>query len=398
MAAKNYGQTRNEKVWIKVETTFNTLVQPAVTDAVIPLPGLALPAIMTQYVPSLERRPTPGVAELIARKKPPGAFTLPFYAKFGAAAGTPPSYGVLLKDGFGAETIVGATSVTYAPATAIEETSFSIWHAADDNLLRGFRGCKVNTIELLLSGSDEGRLTFAGFAGNEVFAGVTTLGAAVADGVVTTITVVDSTKYQVGPAASDSIRIKIESEAMLVTAINYATHVLTVTRGVDGTTAVAHSNGLEVAPYLVGADTDPADTIAPITLGAISLNAVTYLGISARMLIDNKLQPVLDEYGESVLTHYVRASSREVTGNLRFYSKQATHSLLSAPGRALVEDLILTAGSAGTALLTVNADRLRFLNPPVLDQGGPEFIWDFSYQALETGGGTGNDETTWALT
>lgn len=70
---------------------------------------------------------------------------------------------------------------------------------------------------------------------------VTTLGAAISDAAVTSVTVASGTAVEVGAY------LLVESEQLFVTA--RASNVLTVERGANGTTAAAHSNGVPVAQY-----------------------------------------------------------------------------------------------------------------------------------------------------
>lgn len=76
----------------------------------------------------------------------------------------------------------------------------------------------------------------------------TTLSALIVDAVVTSISVTSATLFP--PAAQ--FRVKIDSELLLVTA-GAGTTTWTVTRGVEGTTAAAHSNGAAVTHVLTRA-------------------------------------------------------------------------------------------------------------------------------------------------
>lgn len=72
----------------------------------------------------------------------------------------------------------------------------------------------------------------------------TTLSAAIADGTVTSITVTSAALFP----SSGQFRIKIDSEILLVTTVSGTTW--TVTRGVEGTTAAAHTNASTVTHIL----------------------------------------------------------------------------------------------------------------------------------------------------
>lgn len=398
MSHPDYAKTTNERLWVKAETTFNTLIHPVAADALIPLSGVSLPPALSELTPSDERTGHPSVATLIKRKKRPGEWSIPTYAKFPTAKGTAGSLAVLLQSVFGTQTLTPSVNATYALATNIEEESFSLWHWVD-NLLRGFRGCLCSQVTLELSGTEEGKLTFEGFAANEVFAGVTTLAAAVAatpaTGEITlTVQAGAARRFQVGPATTDTIKLKINSEIFLLKSVNYATDVLTVDRAQDSTVAAAHAIGDEVAPS-IPATSPPTEAIAPVTLGTIDLGTLTGIrGLSFTQVVNNQIEARLDEYAQATLTGYRRTGRREVTGTLRAYARQTVQALLSDIERELVEDAVIRAGATTTARLTVNMDRLRLLTP-ALDGGGAEFIFEFGYQALGTA--AGNDETTWVV-
>jgi hypothetical protein len=288
----------------------------------------------------------------------------------------------------------GTPQVVYSLASAIEETSFSVWHWKD-NEMSGFRGCLGNVLRTELNGSDEGRMTLTGFTGNEVFAGVGLLTASVADGVVTTFTVgtTNVRRFQVGPvAATDRIYLQIEDEVVQLTGHDYTAGTLTVVRAQLGTTGVAHANGTEIGPWVPGADQEPLDIISPIVLGSISFGGVPFIGVSFTQEVNNQLEPRLDEYGQDTLTGYRRTRKRTVTGEIRAYALQEWQSLKTNFERETVEDASIVAGGGTTSRLTIDMDRLR-MNALADDGGGPEFVRGWSYQALQTTT-PGNDETT----
>lgn len=394
MARPDYAQAFAEQIWVVNETTFNTQAYPAVTDAVIPLPGASLPSVLVERVPSQERQQTQGVRGTISRKKIPSTWTLPLYAKYGTAAGTPPSWGLLAKKVFGVETITGGVSVVYTELQNIAEQTVTIWHWLD-NLMRGQRGGLVNTLRQEYTGTDEPRLTFGGYALNEVLAGTTTLNGAI-DAIVTSIVVADSTRYQIGPATTDRVRIQIDTEVLEITAIDYATHTLTVLRAQAGSVAAAHSNGASVDPWKPGADTDPADTIAPLTLGLVDLGAPLTDAriISVSNLLDRGMAPRLTEYAQGVSTGYRQDNPRTVTGELKLYLRQVNQSILTDLGRDLERAVTIHSGSVGTARLRASMPKLKFLTDQIAAEDS-EFGITAPYQAFEST--TGLDELTLTL-
>lgn len=94
-------------------------------------------------------------------------------------------------------------------------------------------------------------------SGQALRAGRTTLGAAIVDGVTTTITLTE-----LGEVTPDSL-IKVDSEhiEIVTKSADTGTGTCTVTRGVNGTAGAAHSNGATVYPALSDA---PAITTSPV--------------------------------------------------------------------------------------------------------------------------------------
>src|SRR5262249_44842638 len=116
-------------------------------------------------------------------------------------------------------------AVVYSLQTKIEESTYSIWHLAD-NILRGFRGCLTEQITLDLSGSAEGKVEFRGFALNEVFMGPMLLSGAKTSGdTELTVGAGLARRLEVGPNAADVIYAQVNghSEIMKVTGVRWST-------------------------------------------------------------------------------------------------------------------------------------------------------------------------------
>ncbi len=295
----------------------------------------------------------------------------------------------------------GTAQVTYSLATDVDTLSLSIWHFTD-NLMRALRGCVVNDVNLEGSGSDEPKFTFNGFGSYMIFAGVAKLEGAVTN--VATAFVLEAgqaRRFSLGilspSAATDFIYLQIENEVVKLTAIDYTTDTLTVVRAQLGTTGAAHADAIELGPWVPPADTEPADIISPIVLGDIKLDGTSAIGVSFTVNINNNMEPRLDEYAQVQATGYRRSGSRTVTGALRGYMYQgisgvrAFEDLLSNLDREKAENVEIHLGSTTTARARVLIPVARFLEPPDVDGGGPEFQFEFPWQGLEV---NGNDELT----
>jgi hypothetical protein len=393
----DYAYSRLERFWVTNEPVFNVGVAPIATDAVVILPGANVPMVAPEYVPSEERNQTPGIRSTFMRKKKPSAFTLPMYLRLPPAAGTVPSWGLMAKKAFGTEAIAAGTSVTYTPATFIEESTFSLWQWMG-NEMRHLRGCLINDVTVTLSGTTEGRISFAGLAGNESFAGVSKLSQAAA--ISGNIFVSDARSFMAfGATSGDTVGIRVEDEGMtLLRVVDYATGELEVTRAAFGTTAATHPLDAVVGPYEPGPDTKPAELVSSCMLGTVTIGGTPIRCIDVEVVLANALEARLDEYGEPVLTGYRRTGPRRITGTFRTYTRQAHQALDSTLERNVEQNMVVTARGTGTAateaIMTLTMIRTKIDSvAPASD--GPEFVKTYAFSALET---NGNDELTLAVT
>lgn len=122
---------------------------------------------------------------------------------------------------------------------------------------------------------------------------LTTLAAAITTTTATSITVVNVSApdaYGITPAISTGNLIMIDSEMLLVTATNTTTNVVTVTRGVNGSTAATHLNGANVQVWQV--EPDISRVVARqagmllARLGAYTTVEVSPMGVETRYPAD----------------------------------------------------------------------------------------------------------------
>lgn len=149
--------------------------------------------------------------------------------------------------------VVSATN-TYK-LQAARDGSLTFWSYVDSGdkvsmLSKAMPGFVPNTLGITWEHGGEGYLSmsFTGEGSGEyIFTGRTTLGAAIADASVTTITLSELGVVSVGS------RILVEAEAMKVLSKSADTGsgTVTVERDYDGTTADAHADALPVRPYRV---------------------------------------------------------------------------------------------------------------------------------------------------
>jgi hypothetical protein len=287
----------------------------------------------------------------------------------------------------------GTPSVTYGLCAVTTDLLYTIWHWRD-NVMVGIGDCLSGAVEVALSGEDEGKATFEGFGAFLVQAGVSTLGAALADGAGTTMTFAPGTSERfVATSASKGVYLQIENEVVLLTAVDYVAETGTIVRGQQGTTGAAHASGVTVGAWRPGPDPDPQGLIVPVMLGSIDAGSLTNLRvITATLRLDQHLEPRLDEWGQPSATGYRPTELREVTIEAEAYARQEAAAFSGKILRGREEAWTVRAGSAGPP---EPAGRVTFSMPRVklreiAEEGGAEeFTKTISADALET---SGNDE------
>lgn len=387
MSNVDYGQVRNEKIWVTKEPTFNTAAIPAATDAIICRGRATLPSVLTDRVPSEEVRPqAPDIDQLIDRKKPPGEFELPVYCKAPQVTGRTPQWHVLLENVMGSyEEVAGEHR--YTLVTDILEESLTITYLAD-NVLHTYRGCHVSAAAFEVSGSDEGTIRFTGFLGNEVLAGYHTLASAVvgtgAEGDPVTLTLTENLCLLIGPRADDTVNLTIGTEVFKVVGpIDYAAKTVPCLRGQAGSTVAAHAIGDVVEPSVPGPDPDPNDTIIPMTLGSFALDDVVFRVIECTVTNDEHLEARMDEWGEPALTGYRRPlTGRSVDVDFTAYQRRSILAMLTLAELGRQSELVVTIGLPDTVpQIVLTLPRFQIIRPETGESGG-EFTQHFTGQGL----------------
>jgi hypothetical protein len=289
----------------------------------------------------------------------------------------------------------GTPSVTYGLCAVTTDLLYTVWHWRD-NVMVGIGDCLSNAAEFVLSGEDEGKATFEGFGASLVQAGVSTLGAALADGAGTTLTFAPGTSERfVAYSAQRGVYLQIESEVVLLTAVDYVAETGTIVRGQQGTTGAAHAAGVTVGAWRPGPDPDPQGLIVPVMLGGVDAGSLTNLRvITCTARIDQHLEPRLDEYGQASATGYRPTELREVTVEAEAYARQEAAAFSGKILRGREEAWAIRGGAPGppepAGRVTLNFPRVKLRE--VTDEGGAEeFTRTVAADALET---VGNDELT----
>ena len=168
------------------------------------------------------------------------------------------------------------------------------------------------------------------------------LGAAVANGTDTTITVDNNTYYQVGDV------IQIENEKMLVTAY-VSTTGLTVTRAYSGTTGAAHADNFGIMILGPAFRENQDTTIVPVTQGETELNY--FQKMEFRIDASHERQHIgTYETDEQALRYFMGRQLKMETPIL--LERTLIHALRSAPSATAAS----TMGGVNQPAFTSNRD------------------------------------------
>lgn len=301
------------------ETTYDTHVATAATDAV--------------NLISLEITPEKSYAEIMSHAgsgtyegEIDGATGGKYTATcdvMPAAAGTAPDIGFALKAGFGTETVIGGTSVTYVSNDSAPQ-SLTWTKYAGTGFCERINGCSVESIvfegakgaipTITIAGSFA---TYAYLHGNPVVNGAHATSA-------TTINVTSGHGYLVGPGILISLGTDTNSGAgYRVTATTAST--LTITPGLAG---AGLSGGEAIVP------TVPSQTLSGARIGGVAhdltIDAVTIPPIVQKYTLDTGIKLMDKESSSSKPTGILRHSQPKFSFEIDAYFKHASMPAFSA--------------------------------------------------------------------
>lgn len=145
----------DQLVYAVEETTKGTVALPTAAAEKIIAAGSATMNQQANFSDSKEINNSLDVVERFQDQSGPGSWSCPFYIRPSGAKGTPPMGKVMLKSLMGLETIVGATSVTYAQATT--KPSFTYWVKKDHTVFFAAGAC-----------AESGKPSFSNKGGSEI--------------------------------------------------------------------------------------------------------------------------------------------------------------------------------------------------------------------------------------
>lgn len=306
---------RDTLLFVVPETTFGVETKPGVTNQVL----LATEGTIKQsrgFIPDPQRRNTLSMLNRFAGRFEDGQGNLTFLVKPSGTLGTVPEGAPLLKSLFGREIITPATKIEYfLLRTTDTRPSLTIWFKIGHFVYRAL-GTLCNKGRFPLK-ADNSTDALCQCALDILFAELRWTGtdemAVAAIAAATALTVKNAKKFTLGGyikiAANDNA-----GAGYNITAINYATNVLTITPGLTAAVAIDDV----VAPWLpVGTE---AGTPVHGRLGSATRGGITLPLLSGEISLDNKLDMLNEEKnGLDYPNRFAQPEARSVQANAEMY-------------------------------------------------------------------------------
>ena len=366
---------RESLVFAKAETTALTEIKVTTADQIL-MAGDGSVAQELGFIPDPQRRNTYSPLPDIAGRYNPGTVSFPMLIK-PRAAGTAPDGGQILKALFGRETIVGATSVTYAPLRTIDSRqSMTVW-VKDGHFVYRCIGTVFSkgTFPVSAGNSEEalGRVALEGSFAELRWTGTDEMASGAASA-ATALTVKDAKKYTVGSyikiAANDN-----GGAGYQVTAVDYGTQILTITPGL---TAGVNADDL-VAPWLpTGSENG---VIVHGRLGTVTRGGVSLPLMSGEISFEFPVKFMNEEKnGQDFATRFANAGIRAIGANVTVLFDANAGKWWYDVKTAVKADLVCNWGTASAARYKLTAKNQQLSAPQV--SGGEERLVQLNGKAF----------------
>lgn len=374
---------RSRKCFAKQEVTFGTQILPVATDAFKTTKPIKFNAKIDRRN-RMDNRNTRDYLERITGVTTVGwdceAYVLP-----SGTAGTVPNIGKFLTNGFGKETIVGATSVTYATTNLQAMGSLTLTQNMNNVVQETAAGAWVESIGLKVSGKDEPKITLSGGAAKYALTGTTTSAGIVA-GSATTMTFTDPAAMQLGSV------FVVNTDA----GTGYTVTIYNATTGAATFTPAAVTGWANLATITPAVPTETTvGSPLSFTLGSMTLDGVAIPVIDFDCSVKNNIKPIgIDEAFNTNATDYI-PNDRDVKGSFNLRGKKDQILNWGKRWNLTTRALVLVLGSVAGKKLTINIPTAEIEFSPVNIPDVDEITMPFPFTAL---GNAGEDAMNWVFT
>lgn len=283
-------EAKTVQFYSKVETTKGTLICPTATDFNV-IAGQPDFGQQSSFTNSPEIRNSRSLVSRFQDQKPAGSWSVPMLVRPSGTAGSVPDGAVMLKAGFGTETIVGGTSVTYGftVASDLDTLTLAIGYA---DMAWWLIGATVNEVKLTMSNKGALTFNFSGGYMKEYFAGYSELDSVTGSGTSVALASGEAVKFTVGALVQFYVSSAWDDNTdagYAITDINYTTDTLTL-----GTAAPALASGDLIKYYLPESQTEVGSPIECRT-GTVEFATVVTKVTSAESTLSNGIAYLEDE-------------------------------------------------------------------------------------------------------
>jgi hypothetical protein len=259
----------------------------------------------------------------------------------------------------------GDNKVLYSADDANPATTASLYRVDRQGLLGEYLiGCICQQIVLNMAKGEAPKLTYSGLAARKWEFMATTLGAEIVAAGTLTMTLANPKRLRTGTdATSESgleIYVKIESEVIKITAMNWTTGVATIVRGQFGTDAAAHANSLAVTPYNEAPTFGEAGEVIGPHDWTLSDGAAVNVRAMQVTLETGRMYDELQS-GSSSRDGLNNGKSR-ATGSLTYILDQSRHEYGRDMDAGTELDLVGTGGSTAGSIFTIDLNHVRLID------------------------------------
>lgn len=265
-----------------------------------------------------------------------------------------------------------------------------------DNVVTVYPGCWVNDIAFDFPGDGEATLTIGGGCKEEWASGTAvTLTPALTTGSTTmTVSADDVYKFEKNTRVLLNAEGANTDEVVLITAVNYTTGVISITRAQASTAASAHAIGTVIGPY------EPTLTVAgsPITgtkgefviTGATGSARTKHDTTSQGLTISNNIEGRNAAIGYDSATGFKSTSKRDVNFSVTLWLEKDKMQYYGKSKQFVLQEILMQWGKVVGGAWGCVMRQAEF-NIPAIDGGGDDEVM-LSFTGIGLASAAGNDE------
>lgn len=264
-------------------------------------------------------------------------------------------------------------SVTNNPGTsniyesdAANPTNTASWYRVDRDALFAeyVSGFIAQQFQIALNKTDDPLMTWTGIASRKWEFMADTLGAEIADGVTTSMTLANPKRLRTGvQTTTDSsleVYLQIESEVVKLTDINWSTGVCTIERGAFSSTPAAHVISTPVTPYKPTPTYGEAGLVmGPCDWTVSDGSAKEFTSFELTINTGRAFTPIGSGF---CAPHELKNQQILGTGSFSYILNQTRYEYFRDMDAGTRLDLAITLGSTAGSIFTIDLDSVELID------------------------------------